>query len=197
MKLKSSQLKQIIREELSSVITHPTLTEAVIAKETEETDPIPGFGSTRTTLSLHDNGTVEATYENLTPDGRATGGDSTTMEWQEFLDLETAPWDDKLKELPFSPTESSDIKVDTWKKIIDAAKAHKGGDEEGEGPSTAAGKKAEKVMDTGAMNAFKDALEAANSKAAVKEILSKVFSQLGEKGQDYLKQALQDLAREL
>jgi TRAP-type C4-dicarboxylate transport system substrate-binding protein len=60
-----------------------------------------------------------------------------------------------------------------------------------------AGKKTEKLMDSNAMNAFKVALDKANSKDAVKETLSQVFASLGENGQKYLKQALKELAAEL
>ena len=65
------------------------------------------------------------------------------------------------------------------------------------GATTAAGKKLDAVMDSGTMNAFKVALDKATNKDSIKEILSQIFSVLGENGQKYLKQALKELAQEI
>ena len=76
-------------------------------------------------LSLHDDGTVLAEYEG--------GGETKTreMEWEEFLELETPSWDTTAKEIEWQDGSghSTEIKIKTWQKIIDAAKKHKGVDE--------------------------------------------------------------------
>jgi hypothetical protein len=71
------------------------------------------------------------------------------------------------------------------------------GEAAGEEVGTAAGKKAEKALESSAMKPFQIALDQAKNKEAVKEILSQVFSALGENGQKYLKQALKEFANEM
>lgn len=62
---------------------------------------------------------------------------------------------------------------------------------------TAAGKKVDIALDKSGVKPLLVAIDTANSKDSVKEILSQIFAELGENGQKYLKQAMADLYREL
>jgi hypothetical protein len=62
--------------------------------------------------------------------------------------------------------------------------------------TTTGAKKAEKLLGSSALNAFKSTLENARSKEEVKQILNQVFAELGEKGQNFLKVALKELVQE-
>ncbi|MBK26135.1 MAG: hypothetical protein CME70_19210 [Halobacteriovorax sp.] len=62
---------------------------------------------------------------------------------------------------------------------------------------TAAGKKADIALDKSGVQPLLVAIDAANNKDSVKEILSQLFAELGENGRKYLKQALADIYREL
>ena len=70
---------------------------------------------------------------------------------------------------------------------------------EGEEPEakSSAGKKMDKALDSSAMKAFKIALDQAKNKDQVKEVLSQVFTQLGDDGKKYLKLALKELSNEM
>ena len=74
---------------------------------------------------------------------------------------------------------------------------------EGPGPDasaaakTAAGKKVDIALDKSGVQPLLVAIDTANSKDSVKEILAQLFGALGENGKKYLKQAMADMYREM
>ena len=133
MRLQLSRLQKIIVEEITRAIkerddkgsvTHYAWSysegaggDDIITKEEIEDE--------NATITLYGDGRVEVDKKE---------GGSAELEWEEFLAIPNASWDDSLKEIDTHPG-SVAFSKDIHQKIIDAAKKAKGGGDGGGEPS--------------------------------------------------------------